>query len=450
MPNTGDLLIKTATTAWEGGDLDAALHFMGRALETDAAGTALHLLPGLLADRGDLRQARDMLITMIARDPANARAQAQLARILCIEERRNDVRAADEIETRREQLRRMSQELSTHPDLMPGRFWDDIAARHERMLDEFGYANMKRTVSHAYQNWLFLAKNQSYVDRLISIWRSDFSPQPILNKVEAADDIGFNWRVSVPQYPLSDAKWLHKYKLAVGILWEYALSRDEFGFLEGFEESPIGNPIRITRDGVLISQDAAQSSLELNALMAHGGLDAGRPLVFGELGAGWGRLAEMASLRLDCRYLIFDIPPALAVSQWYAGQRFGEDRVFAFRPFRAFAEIEAELESKRIAFFTPNQMSLFPDRYVDAFVNSCSLMEMTRYQIGFYLDQISRLARTSFLSRQWKTWTNEMDGQSVSKEDFALRPPFAPAYDEEDPTYPDLFVQVWRRGEEMA
>jgi hypothetical protein len=63
-------------------------------------------------------------------------------------------------------------------------------------------------------------------------------------------------------------------------LWELALAGDKLGFLKDFEESEIGNPIRLRGNGRLISQDAAHSSRELNTLFETAGLSRDRPYTF--------------------------------------------------------------------------------------------------------------------------------------------------------------------------
>jgi hypothetical protein len=54
-----------------------------------------------------------------------------------------------------------------------------------------------------------------------------------------------------------------------------------------------------------------------------------------------------------CRYFVFDIPPALYLSQWYLTTLFPERRAFEFRHFDTFEEIESELSRAEIASSPP-------------------------------------------------------------------------------------------------
>jgi hypothetical protein len=87
-----------------------------------------------------------------------------------------------------------------------------------------------------------------------------------------------------------------------------------------------------------------------------------------------------------------------------------------------------------------------PDGICDLFINMNSLMEMRPEQIKNFLRHIDRLTQRSFLSRQWVSWRNPFDGNTVGKGDFALSPRWKLRLDHVDTIYPDLFNQVWTRG----
>lgn len=111
-------------------------------------------------------------------------------------------------------------------------------------------------------------------------------------------------------------------------------------------------------------------------MLETGKLTGTEALVVGELGGGSGRLADVFGLTTNYRYVIIDMTPALYVSQWYIQRRFPKEKIFRFRTFAGFSEIEAELRESRFAFFTANQIELLPAKYFDLFVNVNSLMEM--------------------------------------------------------------------------
>jgi len=394
---------------------------------------------------GRSNEARECLAYVISENPGYVRAQSQLARILKLDARLVSDEAQRENAERRALIEAARASLENDPFFKPSRFWDQICARHEQLLDQLGIDNFKRSVSHQYQNWLIRDTQDIQWRRLRKVWKANRTWQPVLNAVEGVDDAG--WTVDSPFYPLSSPSSMAIYKLAVGILWEHALANDHLGFLKEFEESTVGNPIRIRRNGTLISQDAAHSAREVNTLFREAGITRDQSLTFAELGAGHGRLAEMIGRFTNSRYLIFDIPPALAVSQWYVQQLFPNERTFQFREFSSWDEIKNEVDSCRFAFFTPNQIKYLSHRSVDVFINFCSLMEMRREQISWFLDRIGQITRRSFMSKQYYTWNNIVDGIVVTKNDLAMKANFELVYDKPDEINEDLFVQLWTRRE---
>ena len=121
--------------------------------------------------------------------------------------------------------------------------------------------------------------------------------------------------------------------------------------------------------------------------------------------------------------MIFDIPPALYVAQWYIKKIFQNDRIFEFRHFDSFAEISEELKTCRFAFFTPNQIEFMPNDCFDLFYNMNSLMEMRFEQIDNFLCHIGRTTRSAFFSRQYKEWHNADDNITVNERHFRLDQP---------------------------
>jgi putative sugar O-methyltransferase len=342
----------------------------------------------------------------------------------------------------------MEAEIRRRPLYVPSEFWDSWGRFNDKLLADYGIENFKRTVSHNYQNWMMTSPNDSQVRRLHELWPTHRSHQPWLNTMEAPDHVGspVDPQTTRLEYPLADARKREIYRVAVGLLWEYVRSTDSFGVLDKLTELEVGNPVRIWRNGRLISSDLAHSVRERNILLSTLGLDGGEGSTVAELGAGHGRLAEIFGRTTNYRYFIFDITPALAVSQWYIKSIFPNERIFEFRHFESFSQIESELRECRFAFFTANQIELIPDDAFDLFINMNSLMEMRPDQVRNFLNQIDRLTTRAFLSRQWLKWRNPDEGHSLAKEDFALSERWRVGLDQIDDIFPEFFNQVWQRA----
>lgn len=406
---------------------------------------ALTKLGGLCAETKRESEAENLLDAALHSDPTNVRAHAQRDRLRFLKERAEDPAAAAEVQAMHSILRRMNQELARKALYVPSAFWGPFAALHVYLLERYGVENFKRTVAHNYHNWLMVDRNDHQVQRLLDLWSTHLSSQPLRNAAELPSDVGFHHTKACPFYPLSDPARFEVYKLSVGLLWEYGLWKDDSAILDGASESQIGNPLRIYRDGKLISSDLCHSVRERNQILELCGLRGNERALVAELGAGNGRLAEVFGRTTNYRYWIFDIAPTLYVSQWYVKKLFPGEKVFEFRPFADYAEIEKELAAARFAFFTANQIELLPPGAVDIFVNINSLTEMAQAQIDNFLLQIDRVTRAWFFLQQWYRWENQLDNIVVTKDTFRPRGNWDLTYDEANEVYPDFFVQLWKK-----
>jgi putative sugar O-methyltransferase len=170
-------------------------------------------------------------------------------------------------------------------------------------------------------------------------------------------------------------------------------------------------------DGRIISQDLANSVLEY---MSYEGAVKGTVC---ELGGGYGRNAYVAA-RLGGfdRYVLADIPPALAVAQEFISHTFASDRIFRFRPFSSHEEVAEELAECRFAFLLPHQLALLPNGCVDLFINISSLHEMQQDQVDYYLDEIRRLVSPGghFYLKAWRNSNNPDAAEQIDESAYDL------------------------------
>src|SRR5262249_20262516 len=150
-------------------------------------------------------------------------------------------------------------------------------------------------------------------------------------------------------------------KFTVGCLWDYMQERDPDKLLQTLEEPGIGNPIEIKNNQKLISQDLANSVQEYYFIKPYIQKIKSKAIKVVEIGAGYGRLGYVLLNVIKCKYIIFDIAPALYVAQKYLAEVFPNKKIFSFRPITSFEEIKEELEQSDVAFFTINQIKFFPE-----------------------------------------------------------------------------------------
>ncbi len=346
-------------------------------------------------------------------------------------------------------LAMMDEMKASDPIYAPSKFWQHFNEINVNQLASAGFNNFKLTANLNYHNFaprnLFDAK----VRRLVRLWRQSPTLKPLLASIEdGLVRMGGNEALRTQQAVLgfSNKRMFH-YKIFVALLWVYSRSVDHLRVLHRLREPELGNPIRVLYEDQLISQDLATSSREFNAIM--GAIPQDRrgsaALTIGELGAGYGRLAHVFAESTPCRYIIFDIPPALGVAQWYLGGLFPKRRIFRFRHFSKFSDIAAELERSEIAFFTPNQIALFPDRYFDLFISISSLHEMRVPQIEHYLAQLSRLAARFIYLKQYYRYVNPYDNLLVERSAYRLPEAWQPIFEKTEAVYADFFELMLKR-----
>jgi putative sugar O-methyltransferase len=329
---------------------------------------------------------------------------------------------------------------SASPLYRPSNFWNNLNQVNLEMLGAHGLDNFKRTVSQNYFNWMVISVRDNQFRSLVRDWFRHPSIRPFLNSIESPRLL----RTTIPLERRVGWWQVFIYKIFVGLLWEFTSRCDRTGLAQQLQEPEAGNPIVIRRKGRLISQDLANSIREYGVIReACPALGRARTTI-AELGAGYGRLAYVALAEPRCRYLVFDIPPALHVSQWYLTQMFGKEKIFSFRRFERYEDIQGELEASRIGFFTPNQLEMFPDRAFDVFVTVSTLSEMRSDQTRNYLEQMQRTVRDIVYLKQWASWRNVDDGRSFSRADISFRE-LTCLMDRNDAVQDMFWEQVWKR-----
>jgi hypothetical protein len=361
-------------------------------------------------------------------------------------------------ETSRAQIHDMNNEIRAAPAIYhPSRFWEFLNRHNFTFLAWGGEHNFKRTINQSYFNAVPTSLLDPKILNLVRLWLRFRNLQPFISEIDDPDCDPCLWPSWYEGYFIFKGKrhfLLRLYKWYVGALYEYGLKTDRHGVLARLEEPELGNPIRIWRQGRLISQDLINSVRERNAIVealeSCRSAAAGRAPLIAELGAGYGRLGHVLLATTGCRYMIFDLPPALHLSQWYLSRLFPDRRIFSFRRFGSYAEIAAELAEVDIAFFTPNQLELFPDRHFDAFATISSLHEMRREQIDHFLRLMAAKTRDVIYMKQQAHYVNPYDGLHIKRSEYVLPPDWQVAMERGDALNPGFFELVASRSDPTA
>jgi putative sugar O-methyltransferase len=335
----------------------------------------------------------------------------------------------------------MRRDVAAAPKIYrPGAFWDDLIDANLAMLRTDGIANLKRTVANNYYNWIVTSPRDPQLQKAVLNWLRRPRLAPLRTKMEPAR--GLRTYVRDDAFELTPGGG-RAYRFFVGMAWERARQEDQLGLTDRLSEPEVGNPIRIRRGSRLISQDLANSIIECTFAARSGCLRDGARIA--ELGAGYGRLAHVYSQVGELTYCIFDIPPALAISQWYIGEVLGRNRIVPYRREPDFATTEAKLRPGVVAFFTPDQLEHFPDGWFDLTQTISTLPEMPERQSAHLLGLLADKSSDALFLKQWQRWRNDADHVELTEENYRLPAPWHLADRRVDPIQPAFFNQLWRR-----
>jgi len=318
----------------------------------------------------------------------------------------------------------------------PSKYWDELNKMNLAQLRQHGYENFKRTIALNYFTFARIlpwdAQFRFLLRRLPARVTLDCLKQALLARKHEYFS-AFNWIQSL------------LYNFLTLASWAYTRSAVSDPTLLALREPGEGNPAVIRdRSGALISQDLASSILEMSAMCDS--LSAGSVVL--ELGAGYGRDAyAMLATRPGIKYVIVDIPPALWVAETYLRHQFPDRRIFRYREFANFADVEEEFRLCDIAFFLSTQITSLPDGLADLAVNISSLHEMRPDQIAFYFSQFDRLLKDGgrFYFKQWKRGTVLFENMVIRQEDYPIPPAWRCELSREVPIQTRFFEARYRK-----
>jgi putative sugar O-methyltransferase len=306
--------------------------------------------------------------------------------------------------------------------------WNFIGKANIEMLAALGFENFKKTLASNYFTWI--VDLDTYAANLLKAkdeFQIEIAPEElkkthfflpigqflqltkecpqILNDYQKSNKLDLEKENQ--NYSLFFADRSEKYNLITALLISYVQRLGGGPLLSCLEEPTLGSPPYILWEGKRVSQDILNSILEYITVSQHCDLNQLSRIV--EIGAGYGRTAYcFLNLSPSLKYVICDIPPTLYVSQTYLSQMFPQKKIFKFRPFQDFKQIEEEYSRADLVFLTPDQLDKIPDKSVDLFMAIGCMQEMKRQMIVDYFHQIDRLSsRFYFKSTEVTVTTDE-------------------------------------------
>jgi putative sugar O-methyltransferase len=339
-------------------------------------------------------------------------------------------------------LRAMLDEMEIAPEIVrPSAFWESMNEVNLKELEAAGLTTFKRTINrHDFRILPSDPRNKQFramaryvmrrrATRVLSARLSDPSSFP-----------GARWGGA----PVSRIKAVG-YARYVAALWEYTRKRDNLGLLDRLEEPALGHPVSVDYVGRRISEDLCNSVLELTSITDALPERRVPPGGIVELGSGYGGLAWVFLEAFpEARYLLVDIPPALAIAEEYLSALFPGRRIFRFRQFDRYEEVREELEHADVGFLTPNQLDLVPPLGAGVLINVGSLHEMRPDQVSHYISEVATHCSGYFYTKQWLRSINRRDGVVIRREDYPIPSGWTPIFDRRHPVQTRFFEALFR------
>lgn len=279
----------------------------------------------------------------------------------------------------------------------PGQFWQALGEDHAEALQAHGFASVKRVQALRYFNWRWGAR-RAILGHQGRYLLTHTGPATWLRAaLSRIDLLPEAWTPTA--WPRSE-RWL--YAVATRLIWEVARRHGSRPTLD-LPEPTLGSPFPIRWRGRLISQDLANTALEMASIGE--ALAGSQPKHVLEIGAGYGRTAHaILSIYPDAAYTIVDIPPAIDISRWY---------------------LKALFPGRDLAFVDGTDGNASP-RPFDLAISISSLQEMTREVVDHYLDMLDRHAEPGAVVylKQWIRWWNSADGIEQKIADYEMPPPW--------------------------
>jgi putative sugar O-methyltransferase len=338
--------------------------------------------------------------------------------------------------------------MASPPEFRPTKFWTFFYSVNMAQLKLSGISNFKLSINQNYHNFMPLSWEDPKLAPLLATFAHDLSLDDLTALIENPVISALAPLFAEGSPPLfASSSDLILYRTLVTLCWRKARAVDKFDLCARLTEPELGNPIRVTVDGRLVSQDLATSIAEINCWLPWLSETVQGPIEVLEIGGGYGRLAHVLfQTRPVRRYLIVDIPPALQICAGYLSRLMPNLRIFNARPFERWEDVSQEINASDLVLLFPHQLQLVPNGYLDASLAVSSLHEMHLSQANSYLAEMGRVSRRLIYSKQYWRYINPHDDIVLEQGQYHYPPGFSSVYLQDDTLNPIFFEQVLMRS----
>lgn len=225
------------------------------------------------------------------------------------------------------------------------------------------------------------------------------------NKLKEKDKFGIIEKMSEPDNTLKEVLRLGKQKISVDLLF--------------------------TADNILTIAEIYPEVLSKEAIVA-------------ELGSGWGCNGYLLrKINPKIRYLLFDLPEALALAQAYLP---GLTKVKKIEYYKSdLGKVaKSKLLNNNIRFFGAQQLENVEDKSINLFINVASFQEMPREYIKAYFNLINKKVNGYFYTKNYINWFNPQDNAHLSVKDYPWLPNWKKKILRQSDNFHNMFVAIFK------
>jgi putative sugar O-methyltransferase len=261
-------------------------------------------------------------------------------------------------------------------------YWNHLAQGHIKLLQENGIENFKQTI----ERFHYWGEGNFGSKFLQPIWDDEIiilhNPKELQKKHEFCTQ----------QESL-------EYNKANLVLLNYLVNNGYEKYLKQLQEKNFGNPILFNYENKNYSHSLLNSILEIDVIKKNITFKENNSIL--EIGAGSGRICSaLLQIEKNLNYTIVDIAPTLYVAQTNLSNFFKEKKIFKYRKFNNFEEIEKEFISSDIRFLLPEQIRLIPNKFFNLSIAVDCLHEFNKNQVEEYFNEFNRLSKFFYFKCQ--------------------------------------------------
>ena len=270
---------------------------------------------------------------------------------------------------------------------------DEIIKITDLFINSESYTWTSKFWRHAIINhYKHIINTPAPADPLSAISRSDYAGFIFMDEFSIKKSFeNLNGKIQLnldlfkkhPELSLTDSI---NHNLVLLILYENIKSKNIF---KSYDK--IGKDLYIKYNPTLLIEDKIISQYMLISLLEYEKIkiltnSVNRPLNILELGAGYGRTANMImSLSKDVKYVIADLPPSVFFSKKNLTQYFPSKKIKTAFEIDNKSEMMKLYETSDILFIFPHQINLFEKKCFDISIAIGNLCEMEKDQITNYM-----------------------------------------------------------------